>query len=157
MSEPAPQINLATPADVEALTRLEPALFHTDRCSRRSFRRLIGQDRVVVVREKERTILGYAIVLTRRNSRKMRIYSFGIADTSRRRGLAGALLAKLEEMATAAGCHTLTLEVGDTNTAAIGFYNKHGFCQCGFRLHYYQDGGHAILMRKSLTPKKNMP
>jgi [ribosomal protein S18]-alanine N-acetyltransferase len=153
MSEPAPQISLATSGDVDALTLLEPLLFHTDRCSRRSFQRLIRQGRVMVVREKEQTILGYAILLTRRNSRKMRIYSFGIADSSRRRGLAGALLAKLEEMATAADCHTLTLEVGDTNTAAIGFYSKHGFYQCGFRLHYYQDGGHAILMRKPLTPK----
>lgn len=151
MSERAPQITLATSADVDTLTRLEPALFHTDRCSRRSFQRLIRQGRVVVVRQPQGTIVGYAIVLTRRNSRKMRIYSFGIADTSRRQGLAGALLAQLEEMATAADCLMLTLEVGDTNTAAIGFYSKHGFCQCGFRLHYYQDGGHAILMRKSLT------
>jgi [ribosomal protein S18]-alanine N-acetyltransferase len=153
MSEPAPQISLATPGDVDALTLLEPLLFHTDRCSRRSFQRLIRQGRVVVVREKEQSILGYAIMLARRNSRKMRIYSFGIADSSRRRGLAGALLAKLEDIATAADCHTLILEVGDTNTAAMSFYSKHGFCQCGFRLHYYQDGGHAILMRKSLTPK----
>jgi [ribosomal protein S18]-alanine N-acetyltransferase len=153
MSEPAPQIALATPADVDALTRLEPALFHTDRCSRRSFQRLIGQGRVVVVHQPQGTIVGYAIVLARRNSRKMRIYSFGIADTDRRRGLAGALLARLEEMAAKAGCHALTLEVGDTNTAAIAFYSKHGFSQYGFRLHYYQDGGHAILMRKSLTTK----
>lgn len=153
MSEPAPQINLATPADVDALTHLEPVLFHTDRCSRRSFQRLIKLCRVVVVRQPQGTITGYAILLARRNSRKMRIYSFGIADGSRRRGLAGALLAQLEEMAAAAGCHTLTLEVGDTNTVAIGFYAKHGFYQCGFRLHYYEDGGHAILMQKPLSPQ----
>jgi ribosomal-protein-alanine N-acetyltransferase len=153
MSDPAPQINLATPADVDALTSLEPVLFHTDRCSRRSFQRLIRLGLVVVAREARGTILGYAILLTRRNSRKMRIYSFGIADGSRRRGLAGALLAKLEEMAMAAGRRTLILEVGDTNIAAIAFYAKHGFCQCGFRLHYYQDGGHAILMQKPLSPQ----
>lgn len=153
MSEFAPQITLATPADVDALTRLEPALFHTDRCSRRSFRRLIRLGRVVVVRQAQGAIAGYAILLARRNSRKMRIYSFGIAEDSRRQGLAGALLAQLEKMAKAAGCLTLTLEVGDTNIAAISFYSKHGFFQCGFRLHYYQDGGHAILMRKSLTTK----
>jgi ribosomal protein S18 acetylase RimI-like enzyme len=154
MSAPAPRITLATSADVDTLTRLEPALFHTDRCSRRSFQRLIRLCRVVVVRQPQGTIAGYAILLARRNSRKMRIYSFGIADDSRRRGLAGALLAQLEDMATAAGCHALTLEVGDTNTAAIGFYSKHGFYQYGFRLHYYEDGGHAILMRKSLTTAK---
>ena len=45
----------------------------------------------------------------------------------------------------------LTLEVSDGNTAAINFYKKHDFQQFGFRLGFYEDGGHAILMRKHLT------
>lgn len=153
MSEGAPHIDLATSADVGLLSRLETDLFYTDRCSRRSFRALIAKNRVMVVRDEQGGISGYAILLTRRNSKKMRLYSFGIVAASRRQGLAGALLAKLEDIARAAGCHTLTLEVGDGNHAAIAFYAKHGFTQYGFRLHYYEDGGHAILMKKSLSPQ----
>lgn len=152
MSAGAPHIDLATPADVDDLARLETELFYTDRCSRRSFRALIAKQRVVVLRDDLGGITGYAILLARSNSKKMRLYSFGIVAASRRQGQAGALLAKLEEMARAAGCHTLTLEVGDGNHAAVAFYAKHGFVQHGFRLHYYEDGGHALLMQKTLTP-----
>jgi len=153
MSTNAPHIDLATPADVDTLARLENELFFTDRCSRRSFRTLIGKNRVVVVRAPEGGIAGYAILLGRSNSKKMRLYSFGIVAASRHLGLAGALLERLEDIARTAGCHTLTLEVGDGNHAAIAFYAKRGFVQYGFRLHYYEDGGHAILMKKSLSPQ----
>ena len=153
MSESALHIDFATPADVDTLARLENELFYTDRCSRRSFRALVLKKRVVVVRTSKAAICGYAILLGRSNSKKMRLYSFAIVAASRRQGLAGALLAKLEDLAEAAGCHSLTLEVGDGNHAAIAFYTKHGFVQYGFRLHYYEDGGHAILMKKPLSPR----
>jgi len=60
------------------------------------------------------------------------------------------MLEHIERLAVASGHQMLTLEVGDNNTAAVDFYKKHGFRQYGFRLGYYEDGGHAILMRKSL-------
>lgn len=141
----------ATTADVDRLAALEIELFHTDRCSKKSLRHLIRHAHVIVARRLQAPeIIGYAVLLGRKNSRKMRIYSFGIVAAARNLGLAGKLLAVLESRVTQANCHMLTLEVGDGNTAAINLYKKHGFEQYGFRYGYYEDGGHAILMRKHI-------
>lgn len=145
----------AREADIEQLVTLEVDLFQTDRCSKRNFRYLIRHAIVrVVKRQGNEEILGYAILLNRVNSRKMRIYSFGIIPAARGQGLAGQLLASLEAIAREKRCSMLTLEVSDSNLAAISLYRKHGFVQCGFRLGYYEDGGHAILMRKHLDQKE---
>jgi [ribosomal protein S18]-alanine N-acetyltransferase len=145
-------------ADVDELAALETNLFSTDRCSKKSFRHLINHAHVIVARNMElHNIVGYAILLGRKNSRKMRIYSFGIVAAARNLGLAGELLAILENIANKAQCNMLTLEVSDGNTAAINFYKKHDFAQFGFRLGYYEDGGHAILMRKPLPKGDIMP
>jgi ribosomal protein S18 acetylase RimI-like enzyme len=147
----------AVQTDVDQLAALEIDLFRTDRCSKRSFRYLIRRAHVIVVkREDTAEILGYAILLGRKNSRKMRIYSFGITAAARGEGLAGRLLEVLENIARDKGCATLTLEVSDSNVAAVRLYRKHGFAQYGFRLGYYEDGGHAILMHKSIdqVPEK---
>lgn len=141
----------AVQADAAQLAALEIDLFKTDRCSKKSFRYLIRRAHVIVVKRQDTAaIVGYATLLGRKNSRKMRIYSFGIAETARGDGLAGRLLEVLENLARDRKCTQLTLEVSDGNVAAIGLYRKHGFAQFGFRLGYYEDGGHAILMRKNI-------
>ncbi len=142
----------ATTNDVNRLAALEIDLFHTDRCSKKSLRHLIRHAHVIVARQQDTLeIVGYAILLGRKNSRKMRIYSFGIVAAARNCGLAGKMIKALEEIVIFSHCHMLTLEVGDCNTAAVNLYKKHGFEQYGFRLGYYEDGGHAILMRKHIT------
>ncbi len=142
----------ATMADLGRLVELEQTLFMTDHSSRKNFRYLIPRVNVVVARTgKLDEIAGYAVLLGRKNSRKMRIYSLGVAESKRNRGIGTKLVSVLETIANKANCTMLTLEVNDSNIAAIGFYNRCGFKQCGFRLSYYKDGGHALLMRKNLT------
>jgi ribosomal protein S18 acetylase RimI-like enzyme len=142
----------ATANDVDRLAALEIDLFHTDRCSKKSLRHLIRHAHVIVARQQDTPqIVGYAILLGRKNSKKMRIYSFGVVAAARNRGLAGEMIAALEKIVELSQCHMLTLEVSDCNTAAVNLYKKHGFEQYGFRLGYYEDGGHAILMRKRIT------
>lgn len=144
-------IESATPADVDQLVVLEQTLFMTDCCSRKNFRYLIRNATVIVVRtEKGGTIVGYAILLKRKNSRKMRIYSLGVATSTRNTGIGRKLIAALESIAAKANCTMLTLEVSDSNIDAIRLYTKYGFQQYGFRYGYYEDGGHALLMRKNL-------
>ncbi len=151
MRQPNIVFQPALVSDAPALAALEIELFHTDRCSRKSLRHLIRHAHVVVARTSAPSVIvGYAIVLERKNSLKMRIYSFGIVREVQRQGVAGRMLEHIESLAAASGHRMLTLEVGDNNTAAVDFYKKHGFRQYGFRLGYYEDGGHAILMRKSL-------
>jgi len=144
-------IEPATPADVDQLVALEQTLFMTDCCSRKNFRYLIRHATVIVVRAATGgTIVGYAILLRRKNSRKMRIYSLGVATSTRNTGIGAKLVADLEAIADKADCTMLTLEVSDNNKEALRLYTKYGFQQYGFRYGYYEDGGHAILMRKNL-------
>ena len=142
-------IEPATLADLEKLVVLEQRLFETDKFSRKNLRYLIQRATVIVVRtERERNIIGYAILLGRKNSRKARIYSLGVAESVSRTGIGTKLVSTLEVIAAIRNCTSLTLEVSDTNKAALLFYNKCGFKQYGFRYNYYKDGGHALLMRK---------
>ncbi len=145
-------IERATQADLEQLVALEQRLFMTDNCSRKNFKYLIKRATFLVARKEEAgEILGYAILLSRKNSRKARIYSLGVAESARNKGVGSSLIAELEDIAGRAGWTMLTLEVSDSNNEAILLYNKCGFNQYGFRYGYYQDGGHALLMRKKLA------
>lgn len=55
----------------------------------------------------------------------------------RRRGFADALLSALADEAKARGLVTLSLEVRESNAAAIALYEKHGFFAAGKRPRFY--------------------
>ena len=65
----------------------------------------------------------------------------------RRRGLADKLLCELLIQARARGLAILSLEVRESNTAAIRLYEKHGFSVVGRRNHFYKNPSeHALIM-----------
>jgi len=138
--------------DVDQLARMEKELFYTDLCSKRSFRYLIKRATVIVIRRRaDDRIYGYATLLTRKNSRKIRIYSLGIIESARQYGLGTKMVAFIENLALNREHTTITLEVSDLNIAGLALYEKNGFKKCGFKYEYYEDGGHAILMQKKVT------
>ena len=57
----------------------------------------------------------------------------------RRRGIAEALVAGLEEKLKQRGSRALTLEVRDSNVPAITLYENLGFQQVGLRKNYYRN------------------
>jgi ribosomal-protein-alanine N-acetyltransferase len=63
----------------------------------------------------------------------------------RRRGIASALLARLIER-IGDGQAQLTLEVRQSNDAAIALYERFGFRSSGLRHRYYQDNGEDALI-----------
>ena len=69
----------------------------------------------------------------------------------RRRGIAEALVAGLEEQLRQRGSKALTLEVRDSNAPAIALYEKLGFTQVGLRKNYYRNPKEdARILRKTL-------
>ena len=69
----------------------------------------------------------------------------------RRRGLADTLLEALLAEARRLGLATLSLEVRESNIAAISLYEKHGFSVVGKRNHFYQNPReNALVMLCSL-------
>ena len=69
-----------------------------------------------------------------------------VADSHRRRGIARALVKELIRQLDA---YQLTLEVRESNVAAISLYESMGFQQVGLRKNYYQKPKeNALILRK---------
>jgi putative acetyltransferase len=67
----------------------------------------------------------------------------------RGRGVADAVMSALVEHAVAHGAHTLRLETGDKQHAAIGFYARHGFVVVD-RFPPYVDSATSVCMARAL-------
>ncbi|MCR4266890.1 GNAT family N-acetyltransferase [Nitratireductor sp. ZSWI3] len=145
------EIRRAHRADIDALVELENAAFSGDRLSRRSLHTLTGRrSAIVLVAVEETRIIGYALVLLRRLSRKARLYSIAVAPMATGRGVAGRLLETVEREALARGCGLMRLEVREDNSGAIALYEKSGYRCFGRRKNYYHDGMHALRYEKRL-------
>ena len=75
-----------------------------------------------------------------------------VAPEKRRTGLAAALLHEAVDELRRTRVERLFLEVRESNTPAISFYEKHQFRETGRRPGYYRDPSEgAVLMMKELT------
>jgi len=138
---PANPVREAVADDLDALVALECATFEADRISRAQWRRHIASDTAcVLVAGPRGRVDGAAVVFHRRNSHRARLYSLAVAEASRGRGVAKALLAAVEADALRRGCGTLDLEVRAGNRAAIALYEQHGYRRA-VRLPAYYEGG----------------
>lgn len=74
----------------------------------------------------------------------------------RRRGIGELLLRYAFAAAQAKGAKGITLEVRESNQAAINLYHKLGFVEAGLRPHYYSDNDEAaIIMWKQFAGDQN--
>lgn len=132
-------IRIATLKDLDALVRLE-AIFPGDRMSRQSFRHLLKRDSAsILVYEENGEIVANSVVLYRCGSANGRIYSLVVHPHAQGRGVARALLKKVESVALNKGCVRLRLEVRTDNHAALALYAKLGYSPFGQIDGYYQD------------------
>ena len=146
-------IRAAQSSDIQSLARLEAEAFATDRLSRARLRALAQSPSAsMLVAEHRAELLGYVLVLMRRNSRAARLYSLAVAPASLGRGVGSALLRAAEDSARARGADELRLEVRDDNAAAQRLYAARGYAQLGRREDYYEDGAAALLFARSLRP-----
>ncbi|NLB64086.1 MAG: GNAT family N-acetyltransferase [Fibrobacter sp.] len=94
-------------------------------------------------------IIGYMIAQIQYD--QVELLSIMVKPSFQRRGVAFALLKKLEKMVSLLVTHPfqgLYLEVSVLNQKALGFYKKNGFVKMGMRKNYYAQGDHALLMVK---------
>lgn len=141
-----------SPADITSLVQLENELFDSDRISPRQFRYLITRAQSIAVKiDQEGELLGYMILLKRRTSRKLRLYSIAVRNSERNRGLARQLLATAEQLARQQQCIAISLEVCETNAPALSLYAAVGFRPTGRKEGYYEDGCTAICCTKTIN------
>lgn len=65
--------------------------------------------------------------------------NIAVSPVYRRQGIAASLVEHLVRELANGGNHSLSLEVRESNTAAICLYHKLGFRQVGFRPGYYRN------------------
>ena len=144
-------ITPATLVDLHRLIELEGQLFSSDRISNRQFKYLLAKANSIFVKAEHLDhILGYMVLLKRKNSRGLRIYSVGVSESARKQGVGRRLLTYAEHLTTLHCCTRLTLEVCEHNAAAIQLYSNFGFSVFGQKVNYYQDGCTALLLKKTI-------
>lgn len=75
--------------------------------------------------------------------------NLAVLEEYRRMGIAVRLVEELIKELSGLGNYQLTLEVRQSNTAAISLYEKMGFCQVGRRPNYYRNPKEdALILRK---------
>ena len=145
----AAQIRPAVKTELTALVALEEQCFTQDRISRRSFQRFIEhpQDKLLVAEQKQQ-LLGYILVLFRRNTRLARIYSIAVSPAARGLGLGQALIEAAELAAEEQGAVFMRLEVRADNIWAQNLYQRLGYRQFGVYHNYYEDLQLALRYQK---------
>jgi ribosomal-protein-alanine acetyltransferase len=138
-------------ADLDAILKIEQEGFEWDGFSRKQMRYLMKSDSSgFFVGESDGSVVGYMILLLRKNSHHIRIYSIAVSEAARGKGLGQSFLQLAEKWALEKSKNRLKLEVRTTNTAAINLYKRNQFSSVKVVSGYYHDGGDALIMLKEL-------
>jgi [ribosomal protein S18]-alanine N-acetyltransferase len=149
---PTDILRIGTPADLRALQVLENRAFSADRLCRRSFARLLKSPNAsLIVAAQAKALCGYALVLFRFGSRTARVYSLAVDPLYRRRRLGSMLLMAAEEAARSRGADAMRLELREDNGPAASLYRGYGYRKVKRISRYYEDGGGALRLEKSLS------
>lgn len=141
-------------ADVLAVTEIERVCFRSDPWPRQSFASFIGRDGVTfIVAEDPRRegIAGYAVLI--HVADEAEVLNLAVTEGSRRTGVGSALLESVLGSAYGEGVTTVYLEVRESNAAAHGLYEAHGFVEVGRRRGYYQEPEEDALILQRLREK----
>ena len=71
---------------------------------------------------------------------------FAVDHRNRGKGIGGRLLEDFKLRTAMDGRHYIKLEVRDTNSHALSFYEKKGFTRLQYLENFYNNGGNAIRM-----------
>ncbi|MFV0344636.1 MAG: GNAT family N-acetyltransferase [Bacteroidales bacterium] len=141
----------ALPADLSEITLLEQQCFGIEAFSKQQMRYLLTKaNSIFLMIRKDNKISAYIVLLMRKNSKAIRIYSIAVSPEFRGCGLAKLLIEEAVIQANKLNCNSIRLEVSENNKAAIKLYQQQGFVQFGEKQSYYKDASNALLMVKTL-------
>jgi ribosomal-protein-alanine N-acetyltransferase len=122
--------------DISEVVLLESLIFPDPWPKAAFLEELNGSNRGVLVAESEQTIVGYAAYIV--CSGEVHLTNLAVAPEYRRKSIAKILLNHILEIAKAADCEYIFLDVRPSNMAAISLYRKFGFCELYIRANYYR-------------------
>ena len=137
--------------DLDELHVLEELAFARESFSKKQLRYLLtkakGDYQIIRV---EGELAASLILLKKKNSFYLRIYSILVSPKFRGLGLAKQLLNYAEKQVVGSKLKGLSLEVSEKNTAAVKLYLSSGFQTVSEKIGYYKDGSKALVMRKEV-------
>ncbi len=145
------KIRKAKKGDLKEIFRIEESCFQGDAFNKRQFSYLMhkanGEFLIVL---KDDKVIGYLIILLRKNSSYARIYSLAVDPNMRGKGIAKELLKQAEIFSIKNRAIGIKLEVSENNLSAINLYKKNEYKSYNILSSYYSDGSSAIAMIKEL-------
>ncbi len=138
----------ATPADVDAVHRIEQASFPAP--WRREFfaAEVVAESRYNVVAKQDGTVIGYLFGMWIFD--EMHVNKIAVEAGHRRQGIAHALMERCFDFAAQHDISTISLEVRQSNRAAQEFYRFLEFETSYIRKRYYPDGEAAVVMVRAM-------
>ncbi|MDH5722153.1 MAG: GNAT family N-acetyltransferase [Alphaproteobacteria bacterium] len=142
--------------DVEELACLEKRNFSfqqygSDVLSAKKFLYFLTRaNAVTLVARSGSAILGYVIIIFRKNSNIARLYTMAVDRPARGKGLAKKLLQVAEKLAAGFGCAYMSLETRIDNKAMQNLCENSGYQKKNFLKNYYADHGDAYKYVKRL-------
>jgi len=137
------------PEDLEAMFRLDQVCFTAEYRFDRESMRLFAEAPnaiVAIAQSPDGRLAGFAIAHLERADDGCYAYlvTLDVAPRHRRQGLAGRLMAALDEQVRAAGARRMELHVSPDNAGALRFYHKCGYLPAGRQVGFYGDGRDAL-------------
>ena len=144
------QINDAREELIPQIQRIEQQCFSVPWTAPMLHMQLAPDSHVFLTAETENTVVGYVGMLYVLDEGY--ISNIAVRPDYRRRGAAEALLRTLEARGRALMLRFLTLEVRESNAAAVALYQKCGYRVAGRRKNYYEKPTEdALIMTLTLS------
>ncbi|MDA3847051.1 MAG: ribosomal protein S18-alanine N-acetyltransferase [Vallitaleaceae bacterium] len=124
-----------TAFDVDAVYNIEVEAFSVPWTYEAIKGELVNPKAIYIVAEIDDIVRGYAGLWQIIDEGY--ITNIAVDDAFRHRGIGYELVKKLEVIGREKGIDRFTLEVRESNDAAIGLYKKMGFEVCGKRINFY--------------------
>lgn len=138
---------------IDGLVKVEEECFNSG-FARNTFEKELGNKLAFyIVALENNEVLGYAGMWNMCGSAD--IMNVGVRPAHRRRGIAEAMLVKIEEHCVAECVFEINLEVRVGNTPARRLYEKMGYDEIAVRKGYYDGREDAVIMKKIVT-KENV-
>lgn len=134
--------------DLGAMLEIEQESFGIDAFNESQIRYLINRaNSECVVCQIENKIVASMILLRRKNSSVIRLYSIVVSNNFRGVGIANKLIDYARDFALNNEMKSIVLEVRIDNTLAINLYKKNGFLKTKILSQYYKDGCDGLRMQ----------
>jgi ribosomal-protein-alanine N-acetyltransferase len=147
--------------DLDAMHALDVVCFERPfRFSRSAMRRFAEANKaLIVLAEIDGTLAGFCI-LHLENAEEARagyVVTLDVAPAYRKRGIARAIMQRIEQQAADAGCSLIVLHVFTGNADAIAFYERLGFELSHREKNFYGIGRAALVYVKRIIGSSETP